>query len=96
MWYRVELLVRTNADDETLREIEMLANTYAIIETVHVARSPDGESRVTARLDAPSAESALGTVLTVVDQVSGEAGLINASSLRGVVLERDERGGGGL
>ena len=90
MRYRVDLLLRANVDDEALREILMRANTYAIAETVEATRdSGDDEYRFTARIDAPSPEAALGSILTVLAQTSGHVGLVEEGSLRRVVIERE-------
>jgi hypothetical protein len=43
MRYRVDLLLRAKVEDEALRELVMLANTYAIVETVE-ATVENGES----------------------------------------------------
>ena len=96
MLYRVELLLRSNVDDEALHEILIRANTYAIIEAVEVTRDTDMEScRFTARISAPSAEAALGACLTVLAQTSGYVGLMEEGALRRVVIEREESLGGG-
>ena len=95
MLYRVELLLRSNVDDEALHEILIRANTYAIIEIVEVTRDTDMEScRFTARINAPSAEAALGASLTVLAQTSGHVGLVEEGALRRVVIERAESLGG--
>jgi hypothetical protein len=94
MRYRVDVLLRANVDDEALREILMRANTYAITETVEASRDEGGgEYHFTARIDAPNPESALGSVLTVLAQTSGHIGLVEAGSLRRVVIEREEPAG---
>ena len=91
MLYRVELVLRADVDDEALHEILIRANTYAIIEAVEVTRDTDMEScRFTARINAPSAEAALGASLTVLAQTSGHVGLVEEDALRRVVIERDE------
>lgn len=91
MWYRVDLLIRADVDDEALHEIPVLANTYAILEAVEATRETGGgDCRFTARIDAPSAEAALGSLLTVIGQTSGHAGLAEEGSLRRVVIEREE------
>jgi hypothetical protein len=93
MMYRVDLLVRANVDDEALHEILIRANTYAIVETVEATRDDGGENcRFTARIDAPSPEAALGSVLTVIAQTSGHVGLVEEGSLRRVSIEREEPG----
>ena len=91
MLYRVELVLRADVDDEALHEILIRANTYAIIEAVEVTRDAATESwRFTARINAPSAEAALGASLTVLAQTSGHVGLVEEDALRRVVIERDE------
>lgn len=91
MLYRVDLLLRANVDDEALHEILIRANTYAIIETVEATHEADDDDcRFTARVDAPSPEAALGSVLTVIAQTSGPVGLVEEGSLRRVVIEREE------
>jgi hypothetical protein len=91
MRYRVELLLRANADDEAVHEILMRANTYAIIETVEATRDKADEVHLfTARIDAPSPEAALGSVLTVLAQTSGHVGLAEEGSVRRVLIEREE------
>jgi len=91
MWFRIDLLVRADADDEALHEVQVLANTYAIVDVVEAARDPEsGDPRITARIDAPSAEAALGALLTVIGQTSGHAGLAEEGSLRRVTIEREE------
>lgn len=90
MLYRVDLHLRANVDDEALHEILVRANTYAIVETVEATR--DGESgncRFTARIDAPSPEAALGSLLTVIAQTSGSIGLVEEGSLLRVGIERE-------
>ena len=91
MWFRIELLVRADVDDDALHEVQLMANTYAIVDIVEAARDPvSGDSRFTARIDAPSAEAALGSLLTVIGQTSGHAGLAEEASLRRVTIEREE------
>ena len=91
MFYRLDLLVRADVDDETLHEIQLLANTYAIVESVEATlETGGGGCRFTARIDAPNAEAALGSLLTVIAQVSGHAGLAEEGSLRLVVIEREQ------
>jgi hypothetical protein len=91
MWYRLDLRVRADVDDEVLHEIGVLANTYAIVDEVEATRDPEhGEPRFVARIDAPSAEAALGSLLTVIAQTSGHAGLAEEGSLIRVVIEREE------
>lgn len=90
MWYRLDLRVRADVDDDALHEIGVLANTYAIVDEVEVTRDPErGEPRFVARIDAPSAEAALGSLLTVIAQTSGHAGLAEEGSLNRVVIERE-------
>jgi hypothetical protein len=90
MRYRVDLLIRADADEEAVHEILMRANTYAIIETVEATRDSGGEDYLfTARIDAPSPEAALGAVLTVLAQTSGHVGLVEEGSVRRVVIERE-------
>jgi hypothetical protein len=93
MMYRVDLLLRANVDDEALHEILIRANTYAIVTTVEATRDNGGEDcRFMARIDAPSPEAALGSLLTVIAQTSGHVGLVEEGSLRRVVIEREEPG----
>lgn len=89
MMYRLDLLVRANVDDEALHEIEIRANTYAIVEAVEATRDTGEVCRFTARIDAPSAEAALGALLTVLAQTSGHVGLVEEGSLRRVTIERE-------
>ena len=96
MLYRVELLLRSNVDDEALHEILVRANTYAIVEAVDASRDTGSEDRrFTARIDAPSAEAALGATLTVLAQTSGQVGLVEEGSVRRVAIDREEPFGGG-
>jgi hypothetical protein len=91
MWYLLDLRVRADVEDGALHEIPLLANTYAIVDEVKATRDPEsGDPRFTARIDAPNAQAALGALLTVVSQTSGHAGLAEESSLRSVVIEREE------
>jgi hypothetical protein len=91
MWYRLRLRVRADADDDELHEISILANTYAIVDEVLVSRDPDsGDPRITARIDAPNPQAALGALLTVIAQTSGHTGLAEEGSLIGVEIEREE------
>jgi hypothetical protein len=91
MWYRVDVLLRADVDDDGLHEIEVLANTYAILDGVEASRETHGgDCRFTARIDAPSAEAALGSLLTVIAQTSGHAGLAEEGALRRVTIEREE------
>jgi hypothetical protein len=91
MWYRVGLLLRADVDDEGLHQILVMANTYAILRVEEATRDADsGDCRFTARINAPSAEAGLGSVLTVVSQVSGHLGLAEEASLRQAVIEREE------
>lgn len=90
MWYRLDLRVRADVDDEALHEVGILANTYAIVDEVMASRDPEsGEPRIIARIDAPSAEAALGALLTVISQTSGHAGLAEEGSLNRVLIERE-------
>jgi hypothetical protein len=90
MWYRVDLLVRADIDEDGLHEVAVLANTYAIIDGVEATRvTDDADCRFIARIDAPSAEAALGSLLTVIAQTSGHAGLAEEGSLRRVTIERE-------
>jgi hypothetical protein len=96
MLYRVEFLIRTNVDDDALHEILMRANTYAILEHVEVTRDDGGEDcRFTAKIDAPSAEAALGATITVLAQTSGHVGLVEEGSVRRVAIDREASLGGG-
>jgi hypothetical protein len=90
MMYRVELLLRADVDDEALHEILIRANTYAIVTTVEATRDSGGRHcQFTARIDAPRAEAALGSVLTVIAQSSGHLGLVEEGSVHRVVIERE-------
>jgi hypothetical protein len=91
MWFRVDLRVRTDADDDALHEIAVLANTYAIVDEVKAERDPpSGDPRFAARIDAPNAQSAIGVLLTVIGQTSGHTGLTEAGAVRGITVERDD------
>lgn len=91
MWFRLDLRVRADVDDDVLHEIGLLANTYAIVDDVQATRDPEsGDPRFTARIDAPSAEAGLGSLLTVIAQTSGHTGLAEESSEYRVVIEREE------
>jgi hypothetical protein len=91
MWYRVDLRVRADVDDEVLHEIPMLANTYAIVDEVQATRDPEsGDPAFMARIDAPNPQAALGSLLTVLAQTSGHAGLAEEGSLLRAVIEREE------
>jgi hypothetical protein len=93
MMYRVDLLVRADVDEEALHEILIRANTYAIVTTVDATRDNGGQRcRFTARIDAPSPEAALGSLLTVIAQTSGHVGLVEEGSVHRVVIEREEPG----
>jgi hypothetical protein len=93
MLYRVQFLLRANVDDEALHEILVRANTYAIVEHVEVTRDVGSEDcRFTAKIDAPSAEAALGATLTVLAQTSGHIGLVEEGAVRRVVIEREPSG----
>ncbi|HET9249339.1 MAG TPA: hypothetical protein VFP13_05275 [Actinomycetota bacterium] len=89
MWYRIEIRVRSEAEDDVLRNVQLLANTYAIVDVLEASRSPGEDPLITARIDAPNVQAALGSVLTVLSQTSGHAGLAEAGSVRGVVVERE-------
>ena len=90
MWYRLDLRVRADVDDESLHEVGILANTYAIVDEVMASRDPEsGEPRFVARIDAPSAVAALGALLTVISQTSGHAGLAEEGALNRVAIERE-------
>jgi hypothetical protein len=92
MWYRVDLSIRANIQDEALREIQLRANTYAIVDTVEANRDTDaGDCHFRARIDAPSVVAALGSVLTVIAQVSGQIGLAQEGSLTRVIVEREDQ-----
>ena len=83
--------MRADVDDDGLHETVLLANTYAILDGVEAARETDtGDCRFIARVEAPSAEAALGSLLTVIAQTSGHAGLAEEGSLRRVTIEREE------
>ena len=91
MMYRIDLLLRGDVDDEALHEILIRANTYAIVDIVEAPRDTGAkECRFTARIDAPSPEAALGSLLTVIAQTSGHLGLVEEGSVRRVVIEREE------
>ncbi len=61
-----------------------------------MTRDTDKEScRFTARINAPSAEAALGASLTVLAQTSGHVGLVEEGALQRVTIEREEPLGGG-
>jgi hypothetical protein len=89
--YRIDLLLRASLDEEALHEILIRANTYAIVEAVDaILENDDGNCHFTARIDAPSPQSALGSVLTVLAQISGHIGLVEEGSLRRVTIECEE------
>jgi hypothetical protein len=91
MWYRLDLRVRADVDDDALHEIPMLANTYAVVDEVQASRDPQsGDPRFSARIDAPNPQAALGSLLTVIAQTSGHAGLAEEGSVMRVVVEREE------
>jgi hypothetical protein len=91
MRYVVDLSVRANIEDEALREIQLRANTYAIVDTVEADRDTDaGDCHFRARIDAPSVAAALSSVLTVIAQVSGSAGLVQEGALARVIIQREE------
>jgi hypothetical protein len=90
MRYRVDVLLRAHIDDEAMHEIVMRANTYAILENLEATREDGGgECRFTAKIDAPSPEAALGSLLTVLAQTSGFVGLVEEGFLRRMVIERE-------
>jgi hypothetical protein len=89
MWYRVEIRVRSDAEDDVLRDVQLLANTYAIVDVLEASRERDEDPLITARIDAPNVQAALGAVLTVLSQTSGHAGLAEAGSVHSVVVERE-------
>ena len=91
MMYRVDVVISTNVDDDTLHEILIRANTYAIVERVEASRGTDGQDcLVAARVDAPGPVAALGSLLTVLSQTSEHLGLGEEGSLRRVAVEREE------
>jgi hypothetical protein len=91
MWYRVDLRVRADADDELLHEVQLLANTYAIVDEVEATRDPEsGDARFVARIDAPNSQSALGALLTVIGQTSGHAGLAEEGAVRSASVQRED------
>jgi hypothetical protein len=95
MWYRVDLRVRADVDDEGLHEVQLLANTYAIVDEVEATRDPEsGDARFLARIDAPNPQAALGALLTVIGQTSGHAGLAEEASVRSVTIERENAADG--
>ena len=76
MWFRIDLLVRTDADDDALHEVQLLANTYAIVDVVEAGRDPEsGDPRITARTRRPERRGGARGALTVIGQTSGHAGL---------------------
>ena len=90
MWYRIDLRVRADADDEVLHEVQLLANTYAIVDEVEATRDAEsGDVRFLARIDAPDPQAALGSLLTVIAQTSGHTGLADEGSVRSVAIERE-------
>jgi hypothetical protein len=89
MWYRVEIRVRSDAEDDVLRDVQLLANTYAIVDVLEAAREAGEDPRITARIDAPNVQAALGAVLTVLSQTSGRSGLAEEGSVRSVIVERE-------
>jgi hypothetical protein len=91
MWYRLDLRVRADVEDDALHEIPLLANTYAIVDEVLVSRDPEsGDPRIMARIDAPNPQAALGALLTVIAQTSGHVGLAEEASVNRVMIEREE------
>ncbi|HYZ13180.1 MAG TPA: hypothetical protein VFA08_06175 [Actinomycetota bacterium] len=93
MMYRVEVVLSANVDDDTLHEILIRANTYAIVEHVEATRTDRRDCLVVARVDAPGPVAALGSVLTVLAQTSEHLGLGEEGSLRRVAVEREEPSG---
>jgi hypothetical protein len=90
MWYRIDVCVRTHIDDEALHEIQVRANTYAIVDGMGINRDTEvGDCRFSGRIDAPNPVAALGALLTLIEQVSGPIGLVEEGSLVRVVVERD-------
>ncbi len=90
-FYRIDLLLNADVDEETLHEILVRANTYAIVRAVDAAREGSGETcRFTASIDAPNPQAALGSLLTVIAQTSGHIGLAEEGSLRRVEIESEE------
>jgi hypothetical protein len=91
MWYRVELCIRTDADEEQLHEVQLLANTYAIVDQVEATGDPEsGDARFLARIDAPNPQAALGALLTVIAQTSGHAGLAEEGAVRSASVQRED------
>jgi hypothetical protein len=91
MMYRVDLILSSNVDDDTLHEILIRANTYAIVEHVEARRGTDRQDcLVAARVDAPGPVAALGSLLTVLSQTSEHLGLGEEGSLRRIAVEREE------
>ena len=57
MWYRLDLRVRVDVEDDALHEIAMLANTYAIVDEVQATRDPEKPASSSPRawaIDAPN------------------------------------------
>lgn len=90
MMYRVDVVLSANVDDDTLHEILIRANTYAIVEHVEASRGTDQDCLVAARVDAPGPIAALGSLLTVLSQTSEHLGLGEEGSLRRVAIEREK------
>lgn len=90
MMYRVDLVLRANVDDETLHEILLRANTYAIVEVVEATRASGVHCLVTARIDAPGPVAALGSLLTVLSQTSQHLGLAEEGSISRLAVDREE------
>jgi hypothetical protein len=90
MMYRVDLVLRANVDDETLHEILLRANTYAVVEVVEATLDSGDNCFVTARIDAPGPVAALGSLLTVLSQTSEHVGLAEEGSLRRIAVERED------
>ena len=89
MMYRFDLVLKASPDDETLHEILLRANTYAVVEFVEATRDSGGNCFVTARIDAPGPVAPLGSLLTVLSQTSEQVGLAEEGSLRRVTVERE-------
>ena len=91
MMYRVDVILSANVDDDTLHEILIRANTYAVVEHVEAINGTDRQDcLIGARVDAPGPVAALGTLLTVLSQTSEHLGLGEEGSLRRVAVEREE------
>ena len=91
MMYRVDVVLSANVDDDTLHEILIRANTYAIVEHVEATRGTGHQGcLVVARVDAPGPVAALGSLLTVLSQTSEHLGLGEEGSLHRIAVEREE------